>query len=112
MEKTFEKLDKDEITMITRKNLEHYQALKKRRWTSATIIKYEKDEDKFNRMVKQVCKACYYFENDRCFAQIITRAYCSFCGEKMTFPTSDTDRICTECSKQNHLCKHCGGKMD
>ena len=38
--------------------------------------------------------------------------YCTNCGKKMIFPTTDTDAYCIECAKELGVCSHCGSEMD
>jgi NADH pyrophosphatase NudC (nudix superfamily) len=105
MEKEFRKWDEDLIDYKTTSNQMRVNELKKK-------IKYY-DDDPFvkKRRSEQECKVCTYI-NSNLAGQAITDSYCGICGKKMTFPTTDTDKVCKECAKENGLCKHCGGRMD
>jgi|GEM_PF-6664104 len=111
MAKPFKKLHDDEILLISRKNEETFERLKKERGMTQDIIRHIRDVDKKARIQQQLCKNCYYLEPARCFVQVCTDSYCSVCGCRLTFPTADTDRTCEKCASEKGICKHCGGKM-
>jgi NADH pyrophosphatase NudC (nudix superfamily) len=105
MEKEFRAWDNDLINFKTTSNQVRIEELKKK-------LEYY-DDDPFNkkRTSERECKVCTYI-NDNFAGQAFTDSYCGICGKKMTFPTTDTDKVCKECAKENGLCKHCGGRMD
>jgi len=75
-------------------------------------INWKLDIDQASRLKKHKCKDCYYMDDRKLYAQVVTQSHCAICGEKMTFPTAHTDKVCTCCSTSQNICKHCGRKMD
>jgi hypothetical protein len=105
MEKEFRKWDKGMIEYKTTSNQMRVRDLKKK-------LKYYNDDPFIKkRTSEQECKICTYI-NDGFAGQAFTNSSCGICGKKIIFPTTDTDKVCKECSIENGLCKHCGGRMD
>jgi phage terminase large subunit-like protein len=105
MEKEFRKWDESMIDNKTYYNKRRVEDMREK------LVEYDNDEEHAERIDNQECKVCTYID-DGFAGQAFTDTYCGICGKKMTFPTTDTDKVCKECAKENGLCKHCGGRMD
>lgn len=75
------------------------------------LTEYDIDKEYDKRTTNQECRVCHYIDDGFAF-QAFTDSYCGICGKKMTFPTSDTDKVCLSCTRIHGLCKHCGGRID
>jgi len=73
---------------------------------------YNYDMNIFKRQENQICKYCSYVNNDRMAFQAFTNTNCSICDKEIIFATSNIDKVCPECAKENNICKHCGAEMD
>lgn len=105
MQREFRKWDEDMIDYKTYYNQHRIEEMREK------LIDYDNDKSYKDRINEQECKVCTYI-NDGFAGQAFTDSHCGICGKKMTFPTTDTDKICIDCAKENNLCKHCGGRMD
>ena len=70
------------------------------------------DENREERLEKQLCKTCMYINNDIMVMDAFTHSFCKNCGKEMVFVNSDIDIFCPECAKKLNICKHCGSALD
>jgi hypothetical protein len=105
MEQEFRKWDEGMIVYKTHYNKRRVEDMQEK------LNNYNADIAITERTDGQKCKVCHYI-NDGFAFQAFTDTYCGICGKKMTFPTSNTDKLCIDCAKIHGLCKHCGGRMD
>lgn len=81
--------------------------------TSHKLLSYYADFAKKQRQnEKALCKYCYYINNNRFGGCAMTTVACSLCEKEMNFSSTDTDRLCVDCAKENKMCSHCGAKLD
>lgn len=69
------------------------------------------DDEKSERLERNLCKACHYAPYRVGGACIVTRP-CMCCGKVETYPSTNTDVLCAECAVAGELCKHCGGDIN
>jgi hypothetical protein len=105
MKQEFRKWDEDLINYKTVSNQMRITEMEKK------LEYYHEDPFIKKRTSEQECKVCTYV-NGSFAGQAFTDSYCGICGKKMTFPTTDTDKVCLSCARIHGLCKHCGGRMD
>ena len=80
--------------------------------TKKRISDAENDVDRAERLGKGLCIFCYYLVPDRIGGCAITSTECGICDNEITFGSTNVDKICPECSKENGLCKHCGADIE
>jgi len=83
--------------------------------TADRIERYKKaelDSDRKERLKQHLCKYCYYLQGSVLAGQAFTSATCVSCGVEMTFSSTHTDKICTDCAKNHKLCRHCLSDID
>ena len=67
------------------------------------------DTRKDERLKKQECKACFYFQ--RLGGASITEQPCACCHKSQLYGSTNTDVLCVDCAIEHDLCKHCGGDI-
>lgn len=74
---------------------------------------YDTDNEKEERLHKQYCRTCHYFElKHTCSFDAITFERCAVCSKEMAFGSSLTDKICVSCAIEHATCRHCLQPMD
>lgn len=96
-EKLFDLIDCQQATTMTRSYIEHCR-------------KVVDDADRLNRWKVQECQRCYY--NGKVGGQMITHSKCKSCEKELQFPSTNVDRLCIECAREQQVCKHCGADME
>ncbi len=72
----------------------------------------EKDSERKKRLESNLCKYCYYLRGSIIAGAAITTTTCMICSKEMTFGSTATDKICSECAKNHKLCKRCISDID
>ena len=68
------------------------------------------DPRKEERKASFECAPCFY--SQRIGGCAMTQANCRGCGKVTTFPSTNTDELCSSCAAALKLCKHCGADME
>ena len=68
------------------------------------------DADKTQRLSEQECIVCFY--NTKIGGAAMTDSPCGLCEVTMHFGSTNVDRLCTNCSINHRLCKHCGADIE
>lgn len=77
----------------------------------AQSLQYLADEKKKEREKQGECKTCFYLRSSRIGGAAITTKPCDLCGEYKMYGSTNTDRLCLDCSVKNKICKRCGGDL-
>ena len=70
----------------------------------------QQDSSKEDRLKKGECKSCYYILS-KIGGAAITKSNCKICDRDIINSSTCVNTLCTNCSKENNLCRHCGADM-
>lgn len=70
------------------------------------------DPEKQKRLEMNLCLCCYYVNNTRIGGAAITHRPCGLCERDMSFGSTATDVVCSDCAEANNLCKQCGADIE
>ena len=70
----------------------------------------QRDSSKEDRLKKGECKSCYYILS-KIGGAAITKSNCKICDREIINSSTCVNTLCTNCSKENGLCRHCGADM-
>src|SRR5690554_5400082 len=70
------------------------------------------DLDVVARFAAKKCKFCYYMRSKVIAGAAMTTANCEFCDKEMHFSSTNTNRICNECSDKHRACVYCSGDLN
>lgn len=70
------------------------------------------DGERAERLRKQKCVACYYWNKNRIGGAAITTRPCGICEVEMTFGNTCTDVLCEKCARKHRVCLQCGADME
>jgi len=106
MEKDFFKLTSRYMVSETNFNISRVNSALELAKNFATDpdLKIRKSKNKF------LCKVCYY--GKRIAGAAMTTSFCGWCGKELLSGSTDTHKLCLECSREHSLCRHCGGDID
>ena len=86
--------------------------LEKKEKILKNCINYKNDTHKKERLNKGLCIYCFYNEKSVMAGRAITHKNCESCNENQIYNSTYTDNLCLKCSKEFHLCKHCGCEVN
>ena len=78
----------------------------------ANALKWVTDADKVQRKKALECKTCFYLKRGRIGGCAMTDFPCGICGIKCMAGSTNTDRLCANCSKEHQLCIYCGSDLE
>jgi hypothetical protein len=73
--------------------------------------KLQDDPNKMSRLLSRKCRACFYMGGGMAGAAM-TNYNCAFCGQQCFSSSTNVDKLCDPCAKDNELCVHCGADME
>lgn len=76
------------------------------------VEKYQKDEQKDQRVNQSLCKYCFYLQQPSLAMQSFWEWNCGVCDKPSMASSSATPLVCKECSQEHHLCQECGSNLD
>jgi hypothetical protein len=105
-------MDKNKQELLQRAGMNTHFNMKNIQHMRNKLAAFDTDPKLEERKSKQLCKHCFFVNNNRIAGQSFTNHNCGLCRKVMTFSTTDTDKFCLECAKKLSVCKHCGAKID
>lgn len=76
------------------------------------VSDFESDARKAERERAGECRACYYLNGARWGGASMTAWSCGLCGDNNIHGSTNTPRVCKECSDKHIICAQCGGDRE
>jgi hypothetical protein len=77
----------------------------------ARLNAYDLDQLKEDRLIKKMCKYCYYLAGS-CAGAAMTQRECAFCNNIVHSGSTDINVMCKDCATKYRLCVHCGSDIE
>lgn len=102
--------NKRTLTLDDVRSATHFASQHLEDWIARAALAYS-DLDRATRTERHECRWCYYGLSTRMGGAAMTTKACGSCGTAMTFPSTNTDRVCKPCGQELGICVHCGADI-